>query len=43
MIGRGIGIPFRHVHGTESEISFDKSLLTLGLCQDTAMIILLLR
>lgn len=27
MIGRGIGIPFRHVHGTESEISFDKSLV----------------
>lgn len=27
MIGRGIGIPFRHVHGTKSEISFDKSLV----------------
>lgn len=27
MIGRGIRIPFRHVHGTKSEISFDKSLV----------------
>lgn len=27
MIGRGIGIPFRHVHGTESGISLNKSLV----------------